>query len=223
MKKIIGLVVLLLVCSFSSEAFAQRNQQFCRIRDGVDSSLLATVLSSLSDTLTTAHYPIVTVGLVFAWDGSLPSALLVGASGELQVTDVATRPGEDAGNDYRKTKKDDTGVYFPAPTEGTAVDDAGTDIVCASTYVLNLPNFSVFVKNAGGGTGDAFTDVDVQFSYDNTNWESLTSTACDTLTSGNFDRCYQGTDESLPYIRVVAACGAGDDTTADCLIVGNKD
>lgn len=158
----------------------------------------------------------------YGWDGTAWDRELVGAVGEKLVGDVYVRPGEDVGNDWRDGFKADTNVYNPAVTAGTAVDDAGTDIVCTSTYVLNLPNWSVFVLNAGGGSADPFNDVDVQISYDGTNWSSETSTACDTLATTVSARCYKGATESAAYVRVIASCDAGDDTTADCWIGGNK-
>ena len=174
-----------------------------------------------ADNISTSSTGLVTVSAMYAYDGAALDMLRVGASGELQVTDVATRAGEDAGNDWRKIKKEETAVYNPAVTAGTAVDET-EDVVCASTYVLNLPNWSVWVKNAGGGSADALTDVDVEGSYDNSTWVSLTSTACDTLASGAAGRCYAASNESIAYIRVSATCGAGDHTTVDCVIQGNK-
>ena len=94
--------------------------------------------------------------------------------------------------------------------------------MCESTYLLNWPNFSVFVKNAGGGSADDLSDVDVQISYNDSDWSSLTSTACDSLTSGNSARCYVGSNESAAYIRVIATCAGGEDTTVDCVIQSNK-
>lgn len=159
--------------------------------------------------------------LNYGWNGTNWSPTLIGAVGEVQMADVTTRPGEDAGNDWRKVKKEETAVYNPAVTEGTAVTDASA-IVCASTYVLNLPNWSVFVKNAGGGAADAFTDVDVQISYDGTEWSSETSTACDTLASGVSARCFKGANESAAYVQVIVDVAGGDTTTCDCVVIGNK-
>jgi len=194
---------------------------YARLQDG-DSTVLGDVLDAVADNLALTLNWTATASVLLGYDGSTLDMLRVGASGELQVTDVATRAGEDAGNDWRKVKKEETAVYNPAVTAGTAVDDSADDVVCASTYVLNLPNWSVFVKNAGGGNGDALSDVDVQISYDGTNWSSETSTACDTLTSGNSARCYKGANESAAYVQVIATCGGGDDTTVDCVIQGNK-
>jgi len=194
---------------------------YARLQDG-DSTVLGDVLDAVADNLALTLNWTATASVMMGYDGSTLDMLRVGASGELQVTDVAIRAGEDAGNDWRKVKKEETAVYNPAVTAGTAVDDSADDVVCASTYVLNLPNWSVFVKNAGGGTGDALSDVDVQISYDGTNWSSETSTACDTLTSGNSARCYKGANESAAYVQVIATCGGGDDTTVDCVIQGNK-
>jgi hypothetical protein len=160
--------------------------------------------------------------LTYGWNGATWSAVPTTANGGLQVGLEEWHPAYDAGNDWVAEYKKDIAVYNPAATAGTAVDDAGTDVVCASTYVLNLPNWTVMVKNAGGGSADAFSDVDVQVSYDETTWASLTSTACDSLASGVVGVCYEASAVAYPYVRVVAACGVGDDTTADCKIMGNK-
>jgi hypothetical protein len=63
--------------------------------------------------------------------------------------------GADIGNDQVKTKKLDTLVIFPAVTAATAVSSTVSpgDIVLASYEVLSWPNFTVWVKNAGGGAG----------------------------------------------------------------------
>jgi hypothetical protein len=162
------------------------------------------------------------MSVLYLYDGATLDMGRATASGGLQVGVEAWPNSYDSGNGWQKVKKEEVGVYDPAVTTGTAVDDAGTDIICASTYVLDLPNWTVWAKNAGGGSGDAFNDVDVQVSYNDSDWASVTSTACDALASGALAVCYTGSNLSYAYARVVASTGGGDDTTADCVIQGNK-
>jgi len=182
----------------------------------------ADVVTTQADGLAFTQNGLFTTGVMYLSNGATLDMARSTANGGLQVGIETWHNSYDSGNGWQKVKKEEVAVYDPAATTGTAVDDAGTDVVCASTYVLDLPNWTVMVKNAGGGSGDAFSDVDVQVSYDETTWTSLTSTACDALTSGQVGVCYEASAVAYPYVRVVAATGGGDDTTADCKIVGNK-
>jgi len=187
----------------------------------------AGLIATHADNLANSHNGLNVAGFTYFYDGATWDRARSGASGELQVTDVATRPGEDADNDWRKAKKEEVAVYVPAKTAGTAVDENDT-LVLASTYILNLPNWTVWVKNVGGWSGDAFTDVWVEGSPDGTNWVSLKTAEsaleqeADTLTSGNSGIAMMGSNSSIAYIRAYAVCAAGDDTTADAWITANK-
>lgn len=145
----------------------------------------------------------------------------VGATGGIQNEIVNWPNAYDHGNAWVNGNKKNTAEVTPNATTGTAVDDAGTDIVLASTEIINDVNFCVWVKNAGGGSGDAFNDVDVSASPDGTEWVDLGWASCDTLTTGN--TCvYCVSGNAYRYIRVIASCGAGDDTTADTFYTANK-
>lgn len=161
-----------------------------------------------------------TNSVLMGYDGATLDMLRVGAVGELEVTDVATRPGEDAANDWRKVKKQSIAVYTPAATMGTAVAAAPV-IVLASTEVLSYPNFCIYLKNAGGGGGGPLTDANVQVSPDGTLWISIVSTVCDAITTGL--GCVQCvTNNAYRYVRVYATAAApANDTTVDAWITAN--
>jgi hypothetical protein len=179
------------------------------------------VINTQADNQATTLNGLVTSSILYGYDGATFDMVRIGASGEVQMTDVATRPGEDSGNDWRKTKKEEIAEVVPAATTGTAVDDAGTDIILASREIINDANFCVWVKNAGGGSGDNFSDVDVSVSPDDTEWVDLGWTDCDTIASGvTCVYCVAG--NAYRYVRVIAACAGGEDTTADAWYTANK-
>lgn len=201
------------------------------ILDDLPTSTLAGTTNSLACTSLMIGYDYVdsfrplAVGtdgqLAVGTDGANHTVLKTDVNGQLYVLQGALLPGEDDGNDWRKVKKEEIGTYSPAKTGPTAVDET-PDIILASVEVLSFPNFTIWVKNVGGGTGNALTDVDVQVSPDSANWVSVTSTACDTLTSGQTGIAAEPSGNSARYVRVYAQCGAGDDTTVDCWITANK-
>lgn len=183
-------------------------------------------LTDHQDDLALSLHGLVTASVMYGYDGTTLDMLRVGASQELQVTDVATRPGEDSGNDWRKVKKEETAVYEPAGTTGTAVDDsAGGDVgdeVLASVYVENVVNFTISIKNAGGGSGDAIENCYILQSPNDTDWESLgTVGSCAGLASGSVCS-YQLSNQSYAYVKAECICDTGDDTTVDAYLNGNK-
>jgi len=181
-----------------------------------------------ADDMATSVHGLVTASVLYGYDGTTLDMLRVGASSELQVMDVATRPGEDAGNDWRKTKKEETAVPGFAETSGTEVDDTAGgdegDVVYESTYVENVPNWCAVVKNAGGGSDDALVDAAVLVSPtgEDGEWESLTWTDCDTLASGEGTCSYCCSNCGHAYVKIEALCDTDEDTTVDAWITGNK-
>jgi len=161
-----------------------------------------------------------TNSVLMAYDGATLDMLRVDAVGALEVTDVATRPGESASEDWRKIKKQSIAVYTPAATMGTAVAAAAVPVL-ASTEVLSYPNFCIYLKNAGGGGGGPLTDANIQVSPDGTLWISIVSTVCDAITTGL--GCVQCvTNNAYRYVRVYATAAApANDTTVDAWITGN--
>jgi hypothetical protein len=162
----------------------------------------------------------VTSSFLYGYNGTTFDMLRIGASNELQVTDVAVRPGEDAGNDYRKVKVDAINTSTPVK-KTTAVDSTGTDIVVASTQVIGYSNFCVYVKNVGGGSGAAFNNLQFQSSPDDTSWTGdLGWTDGDAAASGStFVYCVS--NNGYNYVRAVAST-VSSDTTADGWITLNK-
>jgi len=166
---------------------------------------------------------LVTTSVLYASDGATLDMLQVGATGELQVTDVASRPGEDAANDRVKVKKVATETVYPAKTTTTV--DSLEDIL-ASTEVLGYPNLSVFVKNTGAA---ALTALNIEVSPDGTSWVTLPDAPdagthmfqvgwSDTLAASAI--CvYSITSNSYRYLRVQANCATS--TTVDAWLVGN--
>ena len=178
------------------------------------------VLGTQADAQATTVNGLVTSSFLYGYNGSTFDMLRIGASNELQVTDVAVRPGEDAGNDYRKVKIDAITTNTPAK-KTTAVDSTGTDIVIASTQVIGYTNFCAYVKNVGGGSGAAFNNLQFQTSPDDTSWTGdLGWTDGDAAASGStFVYCVSG--NGYNYVRAVASTAASD-TTADGWITLNK-
>jgi len=127
-----------------------------------------------------------------------------------------------------KTEKTDIAVYEPDGTLATAVDDTAGgdvgDIVLASTSSLTLPNITVYIKNAGGGSADAIQNCYILVSPTGaaSTWEALSAIGtCTGLASGNMCT-YQLSSQSFSYVKAECICAAGDDTTVDAYITGNK-
>lgn len=111
-------------------------------------------------------------------------------------------------------------VAAPSATSGTAVTDSATTILSA-IEVISYTNFCVWVKNAGGGSGNDFLNVDIDASPNNSDWVDLNWSACDTSASGT--TCvYCVSGNAYRYIRVQANCDTDEDTTADAWFTANK-
>lgn len=193
-----------------------------RIQDG-DSTILQDVEDNQADDKALTINGAVTTSIMYAYNGAVLKMLRVGASNELQVTDVATRPGEDAGNDWRKVKKQSTNTYYP--TKQTTSNIAGSAVtVLNSVEVLGYPNFCVYLSN--NDAADPLTDVDIQVSPDNFATASSTielaePVACDTLAAGTgCVMCYSG--HAFRYLRVRATANAVNQVSSlDAWITAN--
>jgi len=173
---------------------------------------------------------LLTGSVLYADDGAQLDMLKLGATGGLQ-TEVDNWPSAFSEGDANvTTHKGSIATYHPAKTAGTAVDDAGGgttgDIVLASTEVIGYPNWTLYIKNVGGGSGDALASVYVMVSPDGTNWYTITvldadETAAQTLTSGQTGIAYTARTLAHRYVKLEALCGAGDDTTVDAWIVAH--
>lgn len=189
------------------------------IKDG-DSAVLADVIDNYTDNLAVGLNGLMSASVMYLYDGATLDMGRAGAVGELQVTDVATRPGEDAANDLVKTKKVDTGTLAPAKTT-TAAIGAVAAVVLASTEVLSWPNYCIYIQN--DDAADSFTDVDYQVSADGAAWVDLTEpAACDTLAPTVTCVFCEG-PHAYRYVRVQVTGAAGPTiSSVDCWITGNK-
>lgn len=157
------------------------------------------------------------LSVMMGYDGATLDMLLTGASGELEVTDVATRPGEDSGNDWRKVKKESVATYSPAKETTTDVGTAAVTVL-ASKEVLDWPNWCVYLEN--DDDADPFTDADVQVSPDDSTWISLTWTSCDTLAFG--EACvYCVASSAYRYVRVQVTAVDANMVDVDAWITAN--
>lgn len=170
------------------------------------------VLGTQADAQATSVNGLVTTSFLYGYNGTTFDMLRIGASNELQVTDIATRAGEDSGNDWRKVKTESIATNTVTKT-ATAVDSAGTDVVVDSILVLGYTNFCVGVDNLGGGGAAALNNVQIQTSFDNSAWSGdLGWTACDTLASADPVCVYCVSGNGYNYVRVVASTAASDTT-----------
>jgi hypothetical protein len=177
------------------------------------------VLDTQADNLATSLNSMMTTSVMMGYDGATLDMARLGAVGELQVTDVATRPGEDVAADLVKVKKVDTGVWAPnKETSGVISNVAVT--VCASKEVLSYPNWCISLKN--NDAADPFVDASIYDSPDGASWEAMTWTACDSLAFGQLcTYCYSGNAYRYIYVSVTAGAVA-QVTSVDCWITASK-
>jgi hypothetical protein len=159
----------------------------------------------------------VTSSIGYGYNGTTFDMLRVGASNELQTTDVANRPGEDAANDWRKIKKEQTATYTPAYTDTSITGGAGLTISYAATEVMSDVNWCFYIKNTDGA--DAFTDVEVDTSPNNSDWIGLSFTTCDSLAAGSMCT-YCVTGSAYRYARV--RISSTNDTSSRVWYTANK-
>ncbi len=156
--------------------------------------------------------------VAYGYNGATLDMVRVGASKEWNMTDIATRPGEDAANDFRKTAKYYSEGYSPAKTTTVDVGTAES-IVLASTEILNWPNVCVYLEN--DDDTDPFTDADVYVSPDGTGWIDLAWTGCDSLAHG--DLCvYCFSNHAYRYIKVGVKAADANQVDVDAWLTGNR-
>jgi hypothetical protein len=166
---------------------------------------------------------------LYGYNGATMDLLPTTAIGGLQVGIEAWHPAYDAGNGWINTFKDDINVYAPAATTATAVDDAAGgdlgDIVLASFYALNIPNITIYIDNAGGGSADALLHCYVLTSPSGAagTWSNISTwNDCDGKTAAGGTCHLQVSGSSHAYLKAECICDTGDDTTVDATVVGNK-
>lgn len=223
--------------SKDTSANAVGNPLFCQLSDGSNAFMTSTSYpgyqrvqdgdgTTLADvsTLTTdgiaSNNGLVSNNRLLGYNGSTWDRLRVGGSYELKVTDIAVRPGEDSGNNWREVKKSSTAVYAPAKeTSGQIL--AVPVIVLAAKEILGYPNCCIYLKNNDASV--SLTDVDLQVSPDNSSWVDLTEPAsCDTLAAGTLcTTCFSNNAYRYVRLRVTAAAVASDVDTVDTWITCN--
>jgi hypothetical protein len=154
-------------------------------------------------------YSMATLGLGYIWDGLL----------------WVKQTGESDGSINVNVKGISTETLGASGASGQ-VDENLTDIF--QTYIQNLPNFTVWIDNTGGGSGDALLNVDIDVSHDGIHWVNIDAyrnaaveLLADTLLAGASGIAFQATGHSWGYLRVRAQCAPGEDTTVECAVTCN--
>lgn len=189
------------------------------IKDGVD-SIYADVEDNNADGKATTLNPLSVWAVLYGYNGSTLDMIRSGASKELTVTDIVTRPGEDWNNNRRDINKSATGVYAPAKeTSGQIL--ATPVVVLAAKEILGYPNCCIYMKNLDAS--QSLTDVDLQVSPDNTTWIDLTEpSSCDTLAAGvSCVTCLSNNAYRYVRLRATAAAVAADVDSVDVFITCN--
>ena len=160
---------------------------------------------------------LVVSAVLYGDNGASLDMLNVGALGELQVTDIATRPGEDAANNWRNIYKAQTAVTTP-PVQTTAdIPLAETDVLTARE-VLSDVNWCVTLSNTGA---NPLTDADIYVSANNSNWITLNWAACDTLAAG-VSCVYCVSANAYRWIKATASATNANKTTIGAYYTANK-
>ena len=103
-----------------------------------------------------------------------------------------------------------------------AVDDSLTTLIDWTNIEL-FSGFTIFVSNAGGGSADDITDVQIDTSDDAGVTSSLdqhADTPAVPITTG--DSKVDTFTETAKYVRVRAICGAENDTTAEAWLLADS-
>jgi hypothetical protein len=203
--------------SRTAAANAIANVLYTGISDGTN---LATVETDLAFGRPTTTNSLDVSAYQYGYNGATFDPLLTGAVGELLTTDVATRPGEDAANDWRKVKKEAIGVYAPIKETSGSIGTAAVTVI-APKEILGYPNCTIYLKN--NDAADPFVDVQLLVSADAVSYTELTWTTCNTL--GFSQMCvYQLSNQSYRYLAVlVNATDANPVSTVDAWITCNVD
>lgn len=191
---------------------------YWRLQDG-SGTTLAYVATATADGLAKSENGLKVEAVIHLDNGASLDPAKAGANKELNVTDVATRPGENPGNDYRASFKKDIAIVEPQEQVTATIGTA--PVTCLdSRKVLNVPNFCVTIENTDGA--DPMVDVDMQHSPDGAApWVDLGWTTCDTLANGvACVKCFSGA--AYTWIRVQCAATDANQTSAKANFAGNK-
>jgi hypothetical protein len=150
------------------------------------------------------------IAVVGGWYQSVQQTITDGSVGPIQV--------DQKGNAFAH-KIDTTGVSPPKTT--TATIGAATIDIFASTDVITIPNWCIYIHNTDAG--DPFTALDIDTSPDETTWVEITQTDCSNTLAATTLCVYCVSGSAYRYIRVQAAAAAGpNEASSDVWLVGNK-
>jgi len=192
---------------------------YVRNQDG-DSTTLQDVVASTAAGMSKSLNGAKTESVMYGDNGASLDPVTLGATGEVNVTDTAVRPGEDSSRGLRDVGIKNRSVVEPATQGPTAVDDVGGgvvgDIVFTKRKILGDNSWCVSIKNTGGGSGDVLSDAILLVSSTGAagDWESMPWVVCDTLASGG-GTCSYCSDVARAWIQGEALCGALDDTEVE--------
>jgi hypothetical protein len=196
-----------------------------RIQDG-DSTVLADVEDAFADGKALTLNGLMTQSAMMLYNGATLDMARNGAVKELQVTDVATRPGEDAANDWRKTKKQEIAVWTPAK-EASGNIAAAAVVVLASKEIISWPNCCLYLRNKDAAqvltNAQAFTSPDNAGTCGDANWTELTWGGCDALAAGaTCVYCFSASSYRYFCASATAAAPAADVDSVEAWITCNK-
>jgi hypothetical protein len=170
------------------------------------------VLGTQADAQATTVNGLVTSSFLYGYNGSTFDMLRIGASNELQVTDVAVRPGENAGLNVVDTQKVYSKAYTPAKTSTATVADGAGTTVLAAVQIINYPNCTITAKNTHGSVH--WTGFEIWTGPTNAGpWTSQTSTACDALVDGTGAECWSSHGHSFNWVYAVAVAASASSSS----------
>jgi hypothetical protein len=196
-----------------------------RIQDG-DSTVLADVEDAFADGKALTLNGLMAQSAMLLYNGATLDMARNGAVKELQMTDVATRPGEDAASDWRKVKKQEIAVWTPAK-EASGNIAAVAVVVLASKEVITWPSCCLYLRNKDAAqvltNAQAFTSPDNAGTCGDANWAELTWGACDGLTAGaTCVYCFNESSYRYFCASATAAAPGADVDSVEAWITCNK-
>lgn len=194
------------------------NPMYTQPTDGTN---LAYIAPATADGLSKSENGIKTESVVYLDNGASADPAKSGANKELTVTDIAVRPGENPGKNSLDVEIAYLGTSEPSKVGPTAVDDTALSVTTGTvifgpTKALGNGKLCVYVKNTGGGSGNALSDVEIYDSPDGTSgWDDTnTWTSCDGLAAST-KICKYCTNDAIGWFQVKGRCASGEDTTAE--------
>jgi hypothetical protein len=170
------------------------------------------VLGTQADAQATTVNGLVTSSFLYGYNGATFDMLRIGASNELQVTDIAVRPGENASLNVIDTQKKYSGSYTPAKTTTATIADGAGTTVLAAVQIINYPNCTITAKNTHGSIH--WTGFEIWTGPTNAGpWTTQTSTACDALVDGTGAECWSSHGHSFNWVYAVAVAASASSSS----------